>query len=73
MSTEEKKIEEIRLQEYYEKNHWKIVFKRIVKDWRLYVMLLPLILVFIFWRYLPMYGLTIAFKDFEAGRGIKNL
>ena len=70
MSTEEKKIEEIRVQEYYEKNHWKIVFKRIVKDWRLYVMLLPLVLVFIFWRYLPMYGLTIAFKDFEAGRGI---
>ena len=32
MSTEEKKIEEIRVQEYYEKNHWKIVFKRIVKD-----------------------------------------
>lgn len=63
-------FERERVQLYYEKNHWKFVGKRILKDWRLYVMLLPLVLVFIFWRYLPMYGLTIAFKDFDAGLGI---
>ena len=63
-------FERERVQLYYEKNHWKLVAKRIFKDWRLYVMLLPLVFVFIFWRYLPMYGLTIAFKDFDAGLGI---
>ena len=63
-------FEREQVQLYYEKNHWKFVGKRILKDWRLYVMLLPLVLVFIFWRYLPMYGLTIAFKDFDAGLGI---
>lgn len=70
ISEEQKLIEEQRVQEYYEKYHWKIVGKRILKDWRLYVMLLPLVLVFIFWRYLPMYGLTVAFKDFDAANGI---
>ncbi len=63
-------FEREKVQLYYEKNHWKFVGKRILKDWRLYVMLLPLVFVFIFWRYLPMYGLTVAFKDFNAGLGI---
>ena len=63
-------FEREQVQQYYEKHHWKFVGKRILKDWRLYVMLLPLVFVFIFWRYLPMYGLTIAFKDFDAGLGI---
>lgn len=63
-------FEREKVQLYYEKNHWKFVGKRILKDWRLYVMLLPLVFVFIFWRYLPMYGLTIAFKHFDAGMGI---
>ena len=58
------------VKEYYEKNHLKFTFKRMLKDWRLYVMLLPLVLVFIFWRYLPMYGLTVAFKDFDSSKGI---
>ncbi len=63
-------FEREQVQQYYEKHHWKFVGKRILKDWRLYVMLLPLVFVFIFWRYLPMYGLTIAFKNFDAGLGI---
>ncbi len=63
-------FEREQVQQYYEKHHWKFVGKRILKDWRLYVMLLPLVFVFIFWRYLPMYGLTVAFKDFDAGLGI---
>lgn len=66
----ETKVEKEAVEEYYEKNHWKITFKRMLKDWRLYLMLLPLVLVFIFWRYLPMYGLTVAFKNFDAGKGI---
>ena len=63
-------FEREQVQQYYEKHHWKFVGKRILKDWRLYVMLLPLVFVFIFWRYLPMYGLTVAFKNFDAGLGI---
>jgi len=62
--------EKEKVQAYYEKYHWKITLKRMLKDWRLYVMLLPLVIVFILWRYLPMYGLVIAFKDYDTGRGI---
>ena len=62
--------EKEKVQAYYEKHHWKITLKRMLKDWRLYVMLLPLVIVFILWRYLPMYGLAIAFKDYDAGKGI---
>lgn len=70
MDEQKTEFEREKVQLYYEKNHWKFVGKRILKDWRLYIMLLPLALVFIFWRYLPMYGLTIAFKDYSAGLGI---
>ena len=45
-----------------EKHYWLHVGRTIAKDWRLYVMLLPTILVFLFWRYLPMYELLGAFK-----------
>ncbi len=45
-----------------EKHHWKNVVKTIIKDWRLYVMLIPMLLVFLFWRYFPMYELLGCFK-----------
>ncbi len=45
-----------------EKHYWLHVGRTILKDWRLYIMLLPTILVFLFWRYLPMYELLGAFK-----------
>ena len=36
----------------------------------LYLMLVPGALVLLIYRYLPMYGLTIAFKNFRLSRGI---
>ncbi len=45
-----------------EKHYWKHVCLTILKDWRLYVMLVPMLLVFLFWRYLPMYELLGCFK-----------
>lgn len=45
-----------------EKHYWKNVVKTILKDWRLYVMLIPMLLVFLFWRYFPMYELLGCFK-----------
>ena len=45
-----------------EKHYWKNVVKTIAKDWRLYVMLVPMLLVFLFWRYFPMYELLSCFK-----------
>ena len=45
-----------------EKNKWKTTGWTILKDWRLYLMLLPMILVYVLWKYLPMYNLTAAFR-----------
>ena len=53
----------------YEKNYWKNMGKAALRDWRLYLMLLPLLLLFLFWRYFPMYDLTAAFKYYDDTRG----
>lgn len=45
-----------------EKHHWLNVFRAVIKDWRLYLMLVPMILVFLLWRYFPMYELLGCFK-----------
>ena len=45
-----------------EKHYWLNVGRTVMRDWRLYVMLVPMLLVFLFWRYLPMYELLGAFK-----------
>ena len=45
-----------------EKHYWRHVGTTILKDWRLYLMLVPMILVFLFWRYFPMYELLGCFK-----------
>ena len=45
-----------------EKHTWLGVARTVAKDWRLYLMLVPMILVFLFWRYFPMYELLGAFK-----------
>ena len=45
-----------------EKHYWLHVGRTVAKDWRLYVMLIPMLLVFLFWRYFPMYELLGCFK-----------
>ncbi len=44
--------------------------KGILKQWRLYVLLLPGFLVLIIFHYIPMYGVTMAFKDVYIGQSI---
>lgn len=46
-------------------------FKRnFLKSWQLYVFLLPALLYFLIFHYVPMYGVQIAFKNFMANQGI---
>lgn len=44
--------------------------KKIGKNWQLYLFLLPTLAYFFIFKYVPMYGLQIAFKDFIAVQGI---
>lgn len=43
--------------------------KRLVSHWQLYVMLLIPVILTIVYKYIPMYGIQIAFRDFKASRG----
>ncbi|UQZ86119.1 putative multiple-sugar transport system permease YteP [Paenibacillus konkukensis] len=45
-------------------------FKRIKKNYDLYLLFLPVLAFFIIFEYVPMYGVQIAFKDFIATKGI---
>ncbi|MDR1704949.1 MAG: ABC transporter permease subunit [Clostridiales bacterium] len=40
------------------------------RDWQLYALLLPAIIMVFIFCYLPMYGIQIAFRDFKAVQGI---
>ena len=47
--------------------------KTLVKAWNykwIYLMLLPVVVYFIIFKYLTMYGITIAFKDYNIFNGI---
>jgi putative aldouronate transport system permease protein len=49
-----------------ERNRWKSTGLTILKDWRLYAMLIPMIVVYLLWRYMPMTQLLAAFKDADT-------
>lgn len=61
MMTEFQTKEEIL--EEMERTKWKRTLKTLVKDWRLYMLLLPTVIFFFLFRYKPMLGLLVAFKN----------
>lgn len=54
------------------KRHSKIshMMKTLSRERYLYLMLIPGLLIYLFFCYLPMYGVIIAFKDFNPVKGI---
>lgn len=48
------------------------VKKEIVRNWELYLFILPAVIYFFIFHYMPMYGVQIAFKDFTARMGIEG-
>lgn len=55
-----------------EKHRWKEIGKTILLDWRLYLMLVPMLLVYILWKYMPMYELTGCFKNPESADRVND-
>lgn len=49
---------------------WAKTWRAILVNYQLYLFLLPTLVYFIIFKYLPMYGVQIAFKDFIATDGI---
>ncbi|MCI9173745.1 MAG: sugar ABC transporter permease [Lachnospiraceae bacterium] len=50
--------------------HSKPLKQRLLDNWQLYAMLLIPIVLTIVYKYLPMYGIQIAFRDYKASRGM---
>ena len=44
--------------------------RRMRNDWQIYALLLPAVIYFFFYNYLPLYGVQIAFRDYKAAFGI---
>lgn len=53
-----------------QKSFRKRLKRDIVVNWRLYLLILPALAALVLFRYAPMYGLQIAFKDFRPVKGI---
>jgi len=51
-------------------NRASTLWKRIVKNYWLYIMIAPGVLYFIIFRYLPMWGVLISFQDYRPNLGI---
>lgn len=48
------------------------LLKDILSSWEIYVLLLPTVIYYIVFAYLPMYGIKIAFMDFNPVKGMEN-
>jgi len=46
--------------------------KDLISNWQLYLIFLPVLVYYIIFHYLPMYGVQIAFRNFVPARGIWN-
>lgn len=47
-------------------------FKKYIKYWDLCLMLLPVVVYFIIFKYIPMGGIVISFEDYKIGLGISG-
>ena len=56
---------------YYKSKLRKLVFD-IRKDYLLYLMIIPGIAYILIFKYWPMYGITIAFRDYSIFKGFEN-
>lgn len=51
------------------KGYWHRLWADVLKDWDLYVALIPGLIFLLIFKYTPMYGIIIAFKDFNIFQG----
>ena len=49
--------------------HGKTLGKRVLENWQLYLLLVIPVVITIIYKYIPMYGIQIAFRDYKAGQG----
>ena len=52
------------------RSFWHRLRDDLVNRWILYVMILPAVIYYIIYHYIPMYGVVLAFKDIKIRKGI---
>lgn len=70
MSAQKTKALDLQEDNKLKKKNKKSLVKILKRYWPLYLMLTPGIIWFLIFKYLPMYGVIIAFKDFDINTGI---
>jgi putative aldouronate transport system permease protein len=55
-----------------ERTKWKRTFQTLAKDWRLYVLLIPMLAFLICFKYMPIYGILDGFKWGSAADALYN-
>ncbi|MBW8351987.1 sugar ABC transporter permease, partial [Bacillus sp. IITD106] len=50
----------------------KSVFLRLLNQWELQLMVIPAIIFIFIFSYIPMYGIIMAFKDYNIFKGIAD-
>ncbi len=60
-----KTLHQEELQIQLEKTRWHRYWKQIKKNWQVYLMLIPVILFFYFFKYRPIGGILVAFKNYD--------
>lgn len=70
MSAQKTKALDLQEDNKLKKKNKKSLVKILKRYWPLYLMLTPGIIWFLIFKYLPMYGVIIAFKDFDINAGI---
>lgn len=61
-----------KIQQKTKKEKRKKIMREIVRDRQLYFMLIPFVIYYLLFYYMPMYGLQIAFKDYKPFVGITD-
>ena len=55
-----------------ERTKWKRTLQTLAKDWRLYVLLIPMLVFLVLFKYLPVYGILSGFKWDADGHMMNN-
>lgn len=64
LKADEKELEKL------ERSKWKRVGLTLLKDWRLYVLLFPMLLFLFLFKYMPIYGVLQGFKMINNTKGV---
>ena len=55
-----------------ERTKWKRTVQTLAKDWRLYVLLVPMLIFLICFKYLPIGGILLGFKFGPANTALES-